>query len=166
MSALNVAVGATVVIALLQAGSAYLNAFYTVKVGQWIAHDLRRSVYAHLQRLSMSYYDKQRVGPLISTITDDINEVQEFASTSLLDILVDGQHVVSGVSRDQIRIPAKGIGEIPLRARVGYSQLRSIWREVTNAVQGDRARYEVKGRAYYDTPIGQLNVPVTIYQSR
>lgn len=82
------------------------------------------------------------------------------------DILVDGQHVVSGVSRDQVRIPAKGIGEIPLRARVGYSQLRSIWREVTNAVQGDRAKYQVKGRAYYDTPIGQLNFPVTIYQSR
>ena len=37
----------------------------------------------------MSYYDKQQVGPLISTITDDINAVQDFASTSLLDILID-----------------------------------------------------------------------------
>ena len=86
---LNVAVVSTIVIALLQAGSAYLNAYYTVSIGQWIAHDLRRSVYAHLQRLSMSYYDKQQVGPLISTITDDINAVQDFASTSLLDILID-----------------------------------------------------------------------------
>ena len=76
-------------IALLQAGSAYLDAYYTVSIGQWIAHDLRQSVYAHLQRLSMSYYDKQQVGPLISTITDDINAVQDFASTSLLDILID-----------------------------------------------------------------------------
>jgi ABC-type multidrug transport system fused ATPase/permease subunit len=82
-------VGATIVIALLQAASAYLNAYYTVSIGQWIAHDLRHSVYAHLQRLSMSYYDKQQVGPLISTITDDINAVQDFASTSLLDILID-----------------------------------------------------------------------------
>ena len=48
------------------------------------AHDLRRAVYAHLHRLSMSYYDKQQVGPLISTITDDINAVQTFASTSLV----------------------------------------------------------------------------------
>ena len=86
---LNVAVVATIVIALLQAVSAYLNAYYTVSIGQWIAHDLRQSVYAHLQRLSMSYYDKQQVGPLISTITDDINAVQDFASTSLLDILID-----------------------------------------------------------------------------
>jgi subfamily B ATP-binding cassette protein MsbA len=89
-AALNVAVVATVVIALLQSASAYLNAYYTVSIGQWIAHDLRHSVYAHLQRLSLSYYDKQQVGPLISTITDDINAVQDFASTSLLDIVIDG----------------------------------------------------------------------------
>ena len=86
---LNVAVVATVAIALLQAAGAYVNAYYTVSIGQWIAHDLRLSVYSHLQRLSMSYYDKQQVGPLISTITDDINAVQEFASTSLLDIAID-----------------------------------------------------------------------------
>ena len=43
----------------------------------------------HLQRLSMAYYERQQVGPLISTITDDINAVQEFASTSLLDIVID-----------------------------------------------------------------------------
>jgi len=89
LARLNVAVVSTIVIALLQAASAYLNAYYTVSIGQWIAHDLRHSVYAHLQRLSLSYYDKQQVGPLISTITDDINAVQEFTSTSLLDILID-----------------------------------------------------------------------------
>ena len=37
----------------------------------------------------MSYYDRQQVGPLVSTITDDINAVQDFISTSLLKILVD-----------------------------------------------------------------------------
>lgn len=86
---LNAAAAGTVLIALLQAASAYAAAYFTVSIGQWIAHDLRQSVYAHLQRLSMAYYDKQRIGPLISTITDDINAVQDFASTSLLDIVMD-----------------------------------------------------------------------------
>jgi subfamily B ATP-binding cassette protein MsbA len=86
---LNLAAGATVIIALLQAGTAYLAAYYTVSIGQWIAHDLRQSVYAHLQRLSMSYYDRQQIGPLISTITEDIDAVQDFASTSLLDLIID-----------------------------------------------------------------------------
>ncbi len=89
LALLNIAAGGTVIIALLQAASAYLTAYYTVSIGQWIAHDLRQSMYAHLQRLSMSYYDRQQVGPLISTITDDINTVQDFASTSLLDLAID-----------------------------------------------------------------------------
>jgi subfamily B ATP-binding cassette protein MsbA len=89
LSILNLTVVATVIIALLQAGAAYLNAYYTVSIGQRIAHDLRQSVYAHLQRLSMSYYDRRQTGPLISTITDDINTIQDFVSTSLLDIMID-----------------------------------------------------------------------------
>jgi subfamily B ATP-binding cassette protein MsbA len=94
LALLNLAVGATVIVALLQAGSAYLNAYFTVSIGQWIAHDLRQSVYAHLHRLSMSYYDRQQTGPLISTITDDVNAVQDFVSTSLLDIVIDGLTIV------------------------------------------------------------------------
>ena len=86
---LNASVAAMIAIALLQSAGAYVNAYYTVSIGQWIAHDLRNSVYAHLQRLSMSYYDRQQVGPIISTITDDITAIQEFASTSLLDIVMD-----------------------------------------------------------------------------
>jgi subfamily B ATP-binding cassette protein MsbA len=91
---LNAAVFATVLIALLQAGAAYVNAYYTVSIGQWIAHDLRQSVYAHLHRLFMSYHNRRQTGPLISTITDDINAVQDFASTSLLDILIDSLTIV------------------------------------------------------------------------
>ena len=94
MQLLNVAVAGTVAIALLQAGSAYLNAYFTVSIGQWIAHDLRQSIYAQLHRLSMSYYDRQQTGPLISTITDDVNAVQDFVSTSLLDLLIDSLTII------------------------------------------------------------------------
>jgi ABC-type multidrug transport system fused ATPase/permease subunit len=94
MMLLNAAALVTIAVALLQAGSAYVAAYYTVSIGQWIAHDLRQSVYGHLQRLSMAYYDRQQTGPLISTITDDINAVQDFASTSLLDLVIDTLTVV------------------------------------------------------------------------
>ena len=98
LALLNIAVAATVVIAVLQAANAYLNAFYTVSIGQWVAHDLRQSVYAHLQRLSMSYYDRQQIGPIISTITDDINAVQDFVSASLLDIVIDSLTIVGMIA--------------------------------------------------------------------
>jgi len=89
LAILNAAVLATVAIALLQAAAAYVNAYYSASIGQWIGHDLRQTVYGHLQRLSLSYYDRQQTGPLVSTITDDINAIQEFVSSTLLTILID-----------------------------------------------------------------------------
>jgi ABC-type multidrug transport system fused ATPase/permease subunit len=45
--------------------------------------------YHHLQRLSLSYYDQQRTGALLSTITSDVQTIQSFASSATLGILVD-----------------------------------------------------------------------------
>jgi subfamily B ATP-binding cassette protein MsbA len=137
LARLNVAVVSTIAIALLQAASAYLDAYYTVSIGQWIAHDLRHSVYAHLQRLSMSYYDKQQVGPLISTITDDINAVQEFASTSLLDILIDGLTIVGMLAvmfTLNWRFTLAALALTPLLA-VFVFRLRSVVKEATRDVR-------------------------------
>ncbi len=58
------AVIATINIAVLQAIGNYLNTYYTSNIGQWVAHDLRQTVYAHLLRLSMSFHDRQQAGPL------------------------------------------------------------------------------------------------------
>jgi ABC-type multidrug transport system fused ATPase/permease subunit len=79
----------TVVIAVLGAIASYIDNYYTESVGQWVAHDLRIRVYDHLHRLSLTFYDKQQTGPLLSTITSDVATVQDFASSATLGILVD-----------------------------------------------------------------------------
>jgi ABC-type multidrug transport system fused ATPase/permease subunit len=80
---------ATVLIAALGAVASYIDNYYTESVGQWVAHDLRMRVYDHLQHLSLGFYDTHQTGALLSTITDDIKTIQNFASSSTLDILVD-----------------------------------------------------------------------------
>lgn len=67
----------------------YLDNYFTEIVSQHVAHDLRTSTYHHLQRLAMSYYDKHQVGTLVSTLTTDIATIQAFASSGVLNILVD-----------------------------------------------------------------------------
>jgi ATP-binding cassette, subfamily B, bacterial len=89
LTVLNAAVAATVAIALIEAAAGYASAYYTASVGQWVAHDLRQLLYAHLQRLSLSFHERRQVGPLISTITDDVRAVQDFASQSLVTMVVD-----------------------------------------------------------------------------
>src|SRR5215472_10353932 len=84
-----VAAGAYVVIAVLGALASYIDNYYTESVGQYVAHDLRMRTFHHLQRLSLGYYNTHQTGPLLSTITTDIQTIQGFASSSTLDIFVD-----------------------------------------------------------------------------
>ena len=61
------------------------------KTGERILFDLRRAMYAHLQRLSMSFMDKTEVGRLMSRLQGDVGALQEFLDTlvtSLGDLLL------------------------------------------------------------------------------
>ena len=93
-----VAAIATVVIALLAALASYVANYYTTSVGQWVANDLRLRTYHHLQQLSLHYYDTHETGSVLSTITDDVQTIQSFASSSMLGILVDLLTIVAMVS--------------------------------------------------------------------
>jgi ATP-binding cassette subfamily B protein len=88
-SILNFAVLAVLLIAVFGALSSYLEKFLTSSVGQWVMHDLRRVLYSHIQRLSLSFHDQKRTGDLISRVTSDIDAVQNLISQVLLGLLVN-----------------------------------------------------------------------------
>jgi subfamily B ATP-binding cassette protein MsbA len=52
-------------------------------------YDIRRDLYHHIQRLSLSYHDRHKSGDLVSRVTSDVDAVQDFVSTALLDVVVD-----------------------------------------------------------------------------
>ncbi len=74
--------------------SGFLNNYYNENVAQHVANDLRRKIYHHLQRLSLAYYDTHQTGKLLSTITADVTTIQDFASSTLLTILVDAMTII------------------------------------------------------------------------
>jgi subfamily B ATP-binding cassette protein MsbA len=88
-SILNFAVVAVIVIAVFGAISSYFEKYLTTSVGQWVVHDLRRVLYSHIQRLSLSYHDQKRTGDLISRCTTDIDAVQSLISQVMLGMLVN-----------------------------------------------------------------------------
>ena len=47
-------------------------------------HDLRRTLYSHIQRLSLAYHDHKQTGDLISRVTSDIDAIQSFIASGLL----------------------------------------------------------------------------------
>jgi subfamily B ATP-binding cassette protein MsbA len=49
-------------------------------VGQKIIYDLRKILYDHLQSQSMSFYDKNQTGQLMSRVTNDVSQIQFFVT--------------------------------------------------------------------------------------
>ena len=76
-------------IALLDAICTYTEKYLTTSVGQWVTYDLRRTIYSHIQRLSLSFHDEKRTGDLISRVTDDIDNIQSFITQGLLGVLIN-----------------------------------------------------------------------------
>jgi ATP-binding cassette subfamily B protein len=89
LAVLNFAVAAVAGIAVVGAISSYVEKYLTTSVSQWVTHDLRRTLYNHIQRLSLAEYDKTQTGDLISRVTSDINAVQDFINSALLGIVVN-----------------------------------------------------------------------------
>jgi ATP-binding cassette, subfamily B, bacterial len=85
---LDIAIVATLGIAATNAVSGFAGRYLTT-AGQQIGHDLPYKVYGHLQRLSLSYFDRHHSADLTSRIMADVDTVQDFVSSTLLGAIVD-----------------------------------------------------------------------------
>jgi ATP-binding cassette subfamily B multidrug efflux pump len=55
-------------------------------VAENVLFDMRRQMFSHLQRVSLSFMDKTEVGRLMSRLQGDVNSMQEFLETSVLSV--------------------------------------------------------------------------------
>jgi subfamily B ATP-binding cassette protein MsbA len=97
LSILTFAAAAVLVIAAFGAACSYAEKRITTTVGEWVAHDLRRTLYSHIQRLSLAYHDQKRMGDLISRVTSDLDAVQGFIASGLLGALISSLTLVGMV---------------------------------------------------------------------
>jgi ATP-binding cassette subfamily B protein len=89
VSILYFAALSVIAIAAVGAIGSYGEKYLTTSVGQRVMHDLRRTLYHHIQRLSLSYHDRKKTGDVISRVTSDIDAIQDFVSQALLGIVVN-----------------------------------------------------------------------------
>ncbi|MGH2391196.1 MAG: ABC transporter ATP-binding protein, partial [Chloroflexota bacterium] len=85
--ALNLITLALLVIFLFQALFNFSQSYLIAWVGERVVADLRRSLFAHMQSLSLSFYSERRTGELMSRVTNDVNSVQNTVSGNLLSLL-------------------------------------------------------------------------------
>ena len=67
----------------------YVQAYVMQAMGQYIMYDLRKEVFAHLQQLSVQFYDRNPVGRLMTRLTTDVDALNEMFTAGVIAIFGD-----------------------------------------------------------------------------
>lgn len=84
---LNTTIGLYVVVAIVAYFAQRMAIMTLARVGENFLRDLRTRVFAHLQRLSMPFYDREKAGVIISRMTSDIDTMQELVQQGLMNFV-------------------------------------------------------------------------------
>ena len=76
--------GAMVIIAVLIGAFTYLQVYVTSRIGNELVYTLRRTLFAHLQRLSLSFHNRTRSGEHMTKIVSDTNTLKDVFAESAL----------------------------------------------------------------------------------
>ncbi|MCC2610507.1 ABC transporter ATP-binding protein [Neorhizobium sp. Rsf11] len=71
---------------LINFGASYAQEMLVGNVAEDVLFDIRKAMFTHLQRVSLSWMDKTEVGRLMSRLQGDVNSMQEFLETSVLSV--------------------------------------------------------------------------------
>ena len=68
-------------------GMSYLQTYTTGWVGERILADMRTTLFGHLQRLSLGFYERNRAGVLISRLTNDVEAIDQLVTDGVTSLL-------------------------------------------------------------------------------
>ena len=73
---------------LLRSGFNALRLIYVNKVQQGLIFDLRNEAHYHLQRLSLSYFEKRQSGRIVSRVVNDVEALQAIVSSGMVTLTI------------------------------------------------------------------------------
>ncbi|MCA9001981.1 MAG: ABC transporter ATP-binding protein, partial [Planctomycetes bacterium] len=64
------------------------------RTGQTVIHDLRTQLFRHIQKLDLSFFDKQPTGSLVTRVTSDVENLAELFSSGIVALGFDSLRIV------------------------------------------------------------------------
>lgn len=86
------------VIFLLQAVFGFIGSYVLEWIGERMVTDLRKTLYAHLHRLGLTFFASQRLGEITSRLTNDVGSVRTAATSSLSEALTQTISLIGSVA--------------------------------------------------------------------
>ena len=84
--------GIFAVIVGIAVGSAFIGYWLTYTItylGQRFKYDMRRKLYAHMQTLSLGFFEKSQTGKLMSNITNDVSSLDQLIGGGFVNVIQD-----------------------------------------------------------------------------
>lgn len=88
ISMLAILSGVVLVVFILRYFLDYVVTYYGHVLGVRIEYDMRKSLFAHIQRFSFKFFDETKTGQLMSRLVNDLNEITELAHHGPEDIFI------------------------------------------------------------------------------
>src|SRR6266851_5743590 len=85
-SVLAEAVAGLVALAFVRGLFTFLQGYLAERASQGVAYDLRDALFAQIEHLSFSYYDRAQTGQLVTRATNDVEQVRTFVGTGVIQL--------------------------------------------------------------------------------
>ncbi|MBM3707497.1 MAG: ABC transporter ATP-binding protein [Actinobacteria bacterium] len=67
----------------------YIQQYLTEYIGQKIMYDMRMDIFSHIQKMEMSFFDKNPVGRILTRVTTDVQALNEMLSSGIVTFFGD-----------------------------------------------------------------------------
>ena len=94
MHVVDVVIVAFLAMNLLNLGASYVQTYLVSWVGERVILDLRRNVFAHLQKLSLDFFSRQRTGWIVSRLTNDIDALDQLVTDGVTSLVTNGLTII------------------------------------------------------------------------
>ncbi len=157
---LSWAAAAMVVVVGLRAAAAYLRRVGFALAGNVILTEVRADLFAHMQRLSLSFHSKKRSGDLAVRLTSDMGRLQEVVSTAVLPLaahVLTVLGVIVVMAAIEWRLALVAVAVLPLF----WLSTQRLGKEIRTTARRERERHGELG-AIATEAIGSIRVVQTL----
>jgi subfamily B ATP-binding cassette protein MsbA len=86
---LHVLMGGMVALYVVYGFVSYWRSSLAGAAGHRLIFDLRRDLYLHVQRMSLAFFERQRIGAIVARLTADIASAQNFVGAAFVNTAMD-----------------------------------------------------------------------------
>lgn len=143
MSQLMLILGGTLILFVVIRGPVeYYRQYFAQLITNRILYDIRNKLYAHLQRLSLKYYQNTKVGEAISRFINDVEQTKNIVEVGMMNIWLDMftlVFVLIIIFSMNPMLALVAIAMLPLYAiavKILYKRLKKLTKDRSQALAG------------------------------